>query len=159
MATPTERQNLINSLIIDNNTGQVSPAKMREVLTALNVAIVVTEPSGVSAVLPLSYSNFTNQFSIALASALQDGYISKEDWAKFDTATSKPQADKIIIKHKGWFNGVKNTSENIEVGDICQGWNADHTEFMEAGRYILLGGDQNFENYEILSSYGVALIP
>ena len=62
MSTPTERQNLINSLIIDNNTGQVSPAKMREVLTALNIAIVVTEPSGVSAILPLSYSNFTNQY-------------------------------------------------------------------------------------------------
>jgi len=159
MSTPTERQNLINSLIIDNNTGQISPAKMREVLTALNVAIVVTEPSGVSAVLPLSYSNFTNQFSISPATESQDGYLTKENFIKFDTATSKPAADKIIIKHKGWFNGVKNTSENIELGDICQGWNADHTEFMESGRYILLGGDQNFENYEILSSYGVALIP
>jgi len=100
MSTPTERQNLINSLIIDNNTGQVSPAKMREVLTALNIAIVVTEPSGVSAVLPLSYSNFTNQFSISLATALQDGYISKEDWIKFNTAATAPQADKITIKHK-----------------------------------------------------------
>jgi len=159
MSTPTERQNLINSLIIDNNTGQISPAKMREVLTALNVAIIVTEPSGVSAVLPLSYSNFTNQFSIALASSLQDGYISKEAFLKFDTAATAPQANKITIKHKGWFNGVKNTSINIELGDICQGWNSDHTEFMEAGRYILLGGDQDFENYEILSSYGVALIP
>jgi len=90
MATATERQNLINSLIIDNTTGQISPAKMREVLTALNVAIVVTEPSGVSAVLPLSYNNFTNQFSISLATALQDGYISKEDWIKFNTA-SRPK--------------------------------------------------------------------
>lgn len=159
MSTPTERQNLINSLIIDNSTGQISPAKMREVLTALNVAIVVTEPSGVSAVLPLQYSNFTNEFSISLATALQDGYLKKEDWIKFDTATSKPQADKITIKHKGWFNGVKNTSNNIEVGDICQGWNADHTEFMEAGRYILLGNDQDTANYEVLSSYGLALIP
>jgi len=159
MSTPTERQNLINSLIIDNNTGQISPAKMREVLTSLNLAIVVTEPSGVSAVLPLNYNNFTNQFSISLATASQDGYLKKEDWLKFNTATSKNQADKIIIKHKGWFNGTKNTSENIELGDICQGWNSDHTEFMEAGRYILLGGDQNFSNYEVLSSYGVALIP
>jgi len=159
MATPTERQNLINSLIIDNNTGQISPAKMREVLTALNVAIVVTEPSGVSAVLPLSYNNFTNQFSISLATALQDGYISKEDWIKFNTSASKPQADKITIKHKGWFGGSKNTGENIELGDICSGWNTDHTEFMEAGRYILLGDAQDFSNYEVLSSYGMALIP
>jgi len=125
----------------------------------LNLAIVVTEPSGVSAVLPLQYNNFTNQFSISPATAIQDGYLTKEDFIKFNTATSKNQADKIIIKHKGWFNGTKNTSENIELGDICQGWNADHTEFMEAGRYILLGGDQNFSNYEVLSSYGVALIP
>ena len=159
MATPTERQLLINNLIIDNNTGQISPAKMREVLTALNVAIVVTEPSGVSAVLPLSYNNFTNQFSISLATALQDGYISKEDWVKFNTSASKPQADKITIKHKGWYDGVKNTGNNIELGDICSGWNTDHTEFMEAGRYILLGNDQDFSNYEILSSYGVSLIP
>jgi len=159
MSTPTERQNLINSLIIDNNTMQVSPAKMREVLTSLNLAIVVTEPSGVSAVLPLQYNNFTNQFSISPATALQDGYLTKEDFIKFNTATSKNQADKITIKHKGWFNGIKNTSESIELGDICQGWNADHTEFMESGRYILLGNDQDFANYEILSSYGVALIP
>lgn len=159
MATPTERQLLINNLIIDNNTGRISPAKMREVLTALNVAIVVTEPSGVSAVLPLSYNNFTNQFSISLATALQDGYISKEDWVKFNTSASKPQADKITIKHKGWYDGVKNTGNNIELGDICSGWNTDHTEFMEAGRYILLGNDQDFSNYEILSSYGVSLIP
>ena len=159
MSTPTERQNLINSLIIDNSTGQVSPAKMREVLSALNVAVVVTEPSGVSAVLPLSYDNFTNQFSISLATALQDGYLKKEDFVKFNTAASKPQADKITIKHKGWFNGVKNTSNNIELGDICQGWNADHTEFMEAGRYILLGDDQDMADYEVLSSYGLALIP
>lgn len=159
MATATERQNLINSLIIDNTTGQISPAKMREVLTALNVAIVVTEPSGVSAVLPLSYNNFTNQFSISLATALQDGYISKEDWIKFNTASTAPQADKITIKHKGWYGGVKNTGNNIELGDICSGWNTDHTEFMEAGRYILLGNDQDLSNYEVLNSYGVALIP
>jgi len=159
MSTPTERQNLINSLIIDNNTGQISPAKMREVLTALNTAIVITEPSGVSAVLPLSYSNFTNQFSISLATAIQDGYLAKEDFIKFNTATSRNQADKIIIKHKGWFDGTKNTGENIELGDICQGWNPDHTEFIESMRYILLGGDQDSGNYEILSSYGVSLIP
>lgn len=159
MSTPTERQNLINSLIIDNSTGQISPAKMREVLTALNVAIVVTEPSGVSAVLPLSYSNFTNQFSISLATALQDGYISKEDWIKFNNASTASKADEITIKHKGWFGGVKNTGANIELGDICKGWNSDHTEFIESMRYILLGDDQDTGNYEILSSYGVALIP
>lgn len=159
MSTPAERQNLINSLIIDNNTMQVSPAKMREVLTSLNLAIVVTEPSGVTAVLPLLYNNFTNQFSISTATAVQDGYLTKEDWIKFNTASTAPQADKITIKHKGWFNGVKNTGENIELGDICQGWNSDHTEFMESGRYVLLGDDQNLANYEVLNSYGVALIP
>jgi len=159
MSTPTERQNLINSLIIDNNTGQISPAKMREVLTSLNLAIVVTEPSGVTAVLPLLYNNFTNQFSISPATALQDGYLTKESFIKFNTSSTAPQADKITIKHKGWFNGVKNTGENIELGDICQGWNADRTEFMESGRYIILSGDQDTANYEILSSYGVALIP
>lgn len=159
MSTPTERQNLINSLIIDNSTGQISPAKMREVLTSLNLAIVVTEPSGVTAVLPLLYNNFTNQFSISPSTALQDGYLKKEDFIKFNTSSTAPQADKITIKHKGWFNGVKNTGKNTELGDICQGWNADHTEFMESGRYILLGDDQDLANYEVLSSYGLALIP
>ena len=149
MSTPTERQNLINALI-DNNTGLIKPKMVREALTSLNLAIVVTEPSGVSAVLPLLYNNFTNQFSISLATALQNGYLSKEDWLKFNTAATAPQADKITIKHKGWFNSVKNTGENIELGDICQGWNADHTEYMEAGRYIILSGDQDTANYEIL---------
>jgi len=158
MATPTERQNLINALI-DNNTGLIKPKMVREALTALNVAIVVTEPSGVSAVLPLMYNNFTNQFSISLATALQDGYLSKEDFAKFNTASTAPQADKIIIKHKGWFNGIKNTAIEIQLGDICQGWNAGHTEFMEAGRYVIFGNDQDTANYEILSSYGLSLIP
>jgi len=158
MSTLTERQNLINALI-DNNTGLIKPKMVREALTALNLAIVVTEPSGVTAVLPLLYDNFTNQFSISPATELQDGYLKKEDWIKFNTSSTAPQADKITIKHKGWFNSVKNTGENIELGDICEGWNADYTEFMEAGRYIILAGDQDTANYEILSSYGVALIP
>lgn len=80
--TAAERESLINALIIDNNTMQVSPAKLRSVLKTLNEAIQITDPSAVYAVAPLVLDPFSNQFSIPKASATQDGYISKEDFAK-----------------------------------------------------------------------------
>jgi len=81
--TQEERQNLINTLIIDNNTMQVSPAKIRQVLLALNESITITEASAVTALTPLNYNAFTNVMSIQKVSALQDGYLSKEDYSEF----------------------------------------------------------------------------
>lgn len=79
--TPAEIESVINAYIIDNNTNQVTPAKMRFVLKTINNAIQQTDASAVFAVEPLFFDPFTNQFFISKVSALQDGYLSKEDYA------------------------------------------------------------------------------
>lgn len=79
--TPAEIQNVIDSYIIDNNTNQITPAKVRYVLGIINQAITQTDASAVFALEPLYFNSFTNQFSISKVSALQDGYLSKDDYA------------------------------------------------------------------------------
>lgn len=157
--TAAERQNLINSLIIDNNTNQVTPAKVREVMHALNEAIIIAEPSGVSAIAPLNFNSFTNEFSIQVVTNLQDGYLTKEDYILFKQNGAIPQADKITLKHKGWFNGVKNTSTSIELGDICQGFGETPAEWIDSMMYVSLGDDQDVNNYERIYSAGVSVLP
>lgn len=80
--TGAEREAIINELIIDNNTNQVTPAKVREVLKVLNEAIQIADPAAVYAIAPLVLNPFNNQFSMPKASETQDGYISKEDFQK-----------------------------------------------------------------------------
>jgi hypothetical protein len=82
MSTQAERENLINSLIIDNTTMQVSPAKVRQVLFELNNAIGISDVSGISAIVPLYLDPYTNTFSISKASETVDGYISHDDFIK-----------------------------------------------------------------------------
>ena len=50
--TPAEIESVINAYIIDNNTNQVTPAKVRFVLKTLNNAIQQTDASAVFAILP-----------------------------------------------------------------------------------------------------------
>lgn len=85
--TAAEREDAINALIIDNNTNQVTPSKVRAVLKLINDAINITNPSSVFAIEPLYLDSFTNQFSISKASETQDGYISKEDYLSLKSSS------------------------------------------------------------------------
>jgi len=157
--TPAEIQALINSLIIDNNTNQVTPAKLREVLYAINNAIAINDPASVTAVAPLLLNNFTNEFTIQVVTTEQDGYLTKEDYILFKQNVAIPQADKITIKNKGYFNGVKNTGTIIELGDICKGFGTGPGEWIDSMMYISLGDDQDINNYERIYSAGVSVLP
>jgi len=85
-----ELMSIVNALIIDNNTNQVTPAKVRAVMEAIISAIGATDPSVVSATAPLTYDPFTNTFSIPKASTAQDGYLAKEDFAIFGFVKPEP---------------------------------------------------------------------
>jgi len=80
---------IVQSLIIDNTTNQVTPAKVRAVFEAVISSLVVTDAGSVSATPPLYLDAFTNVFSILKADAVTNGYLSKEDWVKFDTAVNR----------------------------------------------------------------------
>lgn len=81
--TPQEIENIINEFIIDNNTNQVTPAKLRFVLKTINDAIKVTDPASVSALPPLALNPFNNEFSINPVNDAQDGFLSKDDYVSF----------------------------------------------------------------------------
>jgi hypothetical protein len=58
--------------------------------------------SAVSAVAPLSYNASTGQFSLQAASATTDGYITSEDWNRFDAnTTSFPDAGTAQQYYRG----------------------------------------------------------
>lgn len=129
-----ERESIINALIVDNNTMQVSPAKLRAVLKVINEAIQITDPASVNAIAPLFLDPFNNQFSIQKASETQDGYISKEDFKKI--------------------GGTPYLYDYISTGDtfelpigviitsvyISQGWRFPRTQWNQTGRTLTLIG-------------------
>ena len=77
-----ELNNIVNSLIIDNNTNQVTPAKVRSVFEAVISSLPISVAS-VTATPPLYIDGFTSIFSILKADAMTNGYLSKEDWITF----------------------------------------------------------------------------
>ena len=134
MASAAERQILINALIIDNNTGQVSPEKVRSALKIINDAIQISDPASVDAVLPLILDPFNNSFSLPKASETQDGYISKEDFQKLGGSP--------------YFLDYISTGNTYEVPFgvkilevyIAQGWRFPRTQWNQVGRIITLLG-------------------
>lgn len=157
--TPAEIENVINAYIIDNNTNQVTPAKVRFVLKTLNNAIKQTDASAVFTIAPLLFDAFTNQFSIQQVTDEQNGYLNFSDYNEFKQNLIPIQADIIEVKHKGWFNGIKNTGTNIELGDICQGFGATPADWIDSMMYVSLGDDQDVNNYELIYSATVSVLP
>jgi Leucine-rich repeat (LRR) protein len=85
MYTEEDVNNIIGQLIIDNNTMQISPKKLRDVLKIINSRIGV-DPSSISTNSPLNLDPFTSVLSLLKADAENDGYLSKEDWIKFNSS-------------------------------------------------------------------------
>lgn len=100
-----ELDNIVNTLIIDNNTGQVSPAKIREVFKAFSSSISQTSATAVTASTPLNYDAFTNVFSILKADAATNGYLSKEDWEVFNSYQSQIDLKLNIADYNQYFQG------------------------------------------------------
>jgi len=84
-----ELNSIVQALIIDNTTNQITPAKVRTVFEAVISSLAVTDAATVTAEPPLYLDAFTNVFSILQANAETNGYLSKEDWAIFSSSTSK----------------------------------------------------------------------
>lgn len=71
--TPQELIAYIEGLIIDNTTQQVTPYKMRSVLTEIVNSLNQSNISSLSAVLPLQYDAFTNTLSLPVINNLTAG--------------------------------------------------------------------------------------
>ena len=71
--TPQELIAYIEGLIIDNTTQQVTPYKMRAVLTEMVNSLNQSNISSLSAVLPLEYDPFTNTLSLPVINNLTAG--------------------------------------------------------------------------------------
>lgn len=82
--TQAELNALVNALIIDNNTNQVTPAKVRSVFLAVIDSIQQTNLAEVTANAPLNYDAFNNLFTILQADTDTNGFLSADDWNMFD---------------------------------------------------------------------------
>lgn len=81
--TEAEVDSIIESLIIDNNTMQINPSKMRQVLKAINSRIPgPVDPSTVDYTEPLAYDSFSNTVSMSQASTSTDGYLTKDMFSR-----------------------------------------------------------------------------
>jgi len=40
-----------------------------------------------------------------------------------------PDTDDVVLVAKGYLDGVKNTGDGIQLGDLVKGFNEDHTEY------------------------------
>lgn len=113
--TQQEVDNIIDTLIIDNNTMQVSPAKVRAVCKAINARVPTGDASIVTAVAPLFFDEFTNNFYMQQANQTADGYLSSEDWIRFDasegTVTEVTGTDGVTVS-------TGTTTPEIGLGNI-----------------------------------------
>jgi len=133
--TQQQQIELVNSLIIDNNTNQVTPAKVREVLIAMIESQSTAAGNSLIPKPPISIDGFTNIISL------------------------KPNPFKTVyLIQKGFKDDTPNTSDNIELGDICMAMKPDATEW-GFWMYVSANGstpDQNLDNYTPIST---TLIP
>lgn len=120
-----ELNNLISSLIIDNNTGQINPLKLRSVFFAVTSAITQTNLAEVTANAPLNYDPFFNLFTIIKADDENGGYLSSDDWNFFNSVPGRATAVSFKFIQKGF--GNSNLAIN-EIGDIFCGWSNDGTK-------------------------------
>ena len=155
MATQQELLNLLNSLILDNNTNQVTPAKVRAVLTAIISELGITDTTTTTATAPLVLDPFDNNFSIQKATELNDGYLAKEDFVKFNSFINNyyPVVSKFQLVHKS----TDNLNNRIELNDLAKGFGNDGNYWLLA-RFKNYTADNNVNNpanYEVLFATGL----
>src|SRR6478752_4453447 len=120
--TQEEVDNLIDSLIIDNTTRLIDPARVRQVLKAINARVPVSsDPSTLIASAPLALDEFSSTLSISQASESVPGYVSVDDFKKFNTGVEGIPASDFRLAFKGYQGGVANTGAwpTIELNDAC----------------------------------------
>ncbi len=132
--TQAEVDELIDGIIIDNNTMQVNPAKVRAVLKAINARVPgPSDPSSASFTTPLAYDAFTNTVSISQASTAADGYLTKQMFARIKV---------VPFGQMEIFNGPEKEADDVtlQVDDVAAFiYIADSKPVFFIGAY--LGGD------------------
>jgi len=145
--TQEELNNLVDQIIIDNTTNQVTPAKVRSVLKAIISSISTADAASVTAERPIIYDNFSNTFSITQASATNDGYVVSSDWQKWSYPL--PFGTKEVIAKGANLDLEANTGNpNFEPFDICRGWFIDGESLYWADSAQYNGGP-----LDLMSSY------
>lgn len=124
--TQQEVDDLIDSLIIDNNTRLVDPARVRQVLKAVNARVPVSsDPSTLTAVSPLALDEFTSELSISQANESTPGYLSALDFKKFNRSAEAVEPEQFRLALKGFqkiedvITGNSAPWPTIELNDCC----------------------------------------
>lgn len=124
--TQAEVDAIISSLIIDNTTRQINPAKMREVLMAINARVPVSsDPSTLTAVTPLAIDEFSSELSISQANESTPGYLSALDFKKFNRSAEAVEPEQFRLALKGFqkiedvITGNSAPWPTIELNDCC----------------------------------------
>lgn len=123
MATQQEVDNIIDQIIIDNTTRQIDPAKMRQVLKAINARVPATsDPTVLTVTSPLIFNQFTNNISMPAVRGVPngDGFLKWTDYIRFNEYASGVKDQVFRLAFKGYQGGVPNESTNIQLNDICQ---------------------------------------
>lgn len=94
--TPQELISLIEGLIIDNNTNQISPYKMRQVLTAMTNAITPIDGSSITATPPLIFDSFTYNLAIEIINDFVTGGADRVASAE-TVKTLKKLIDSVVV--------------------------------------------------------------
>lgn len=161
--TQEEVENLIDALIIDNTTRVIDPARVRQVLKAINARVPIgSDPNSLNTQSPLALNPSNGNLSISQASSISAGYLSASDWVKFNTASESVPvvANKIVLFAKGFAGGSENIASSIEKNDICVAFLNTNPDFPTAGTFGFFqyggsGDDQDISNYVPVDSTAV----
>lgn len=120
MATQQDVDNIIDQLIIDNTTRQIDPAKMRQVLKAINARVPASsDPSVLTVSAPLALDAFTNTLSIPASSRTVNGFLTSADFSRFDDSVKPVTNGLFKLVAKSFLNTDPEMSNTIEINDVC----------------------------------------
>lgn len=142
--TPQELLELMFGLLIDNNEEFITPQRMRQVIGPI-ITSYAGRSSNISGTLPILFNQFSGAISIRKASASQDGYLSKEDFAVLSAgSTNAPLAPlevRVFKKATGNTGGFTK-----ETGDWVHGEPSAGVCWLLA----IVGSDpEDYDTYEV----------
>ncbi len=147
--TPQELVNIINTQIIDNNIQAINPAIMRNVLKAMIICFQNTNTIAISAEEPIQFDSFTGLITMLQASSMQDGWLSKEDFATFLAGSAGTSAYDVFDFVK---KGFGNSGPVGEEGDVYQGW-VDATHYSTHAVYDGAGDLNDPHSFEHIGPF------
>lgn len=142
--TKSQLWQLIAGLIIDNNTNQITPYKMRAVLNVM-VASLSGSP-GVTGAAPINVNQETGEITVNQVSTEQAGVLSAAQYIALLAGSGSAPLEYGVLRVKIKADG-NDGGETIEENDIVTGWVVAES-IWETAQF--LGGDsEDLNNYKV----------